>query len=104
MSETIETAIDFLKLIKSEKEILVKFTKKDGTDRIMKCTLDFTRIPKDQHPKGVDLEKILTKIKKDKILSVYDLDKKDWRTIPFDRLEYLQTKSNNKIYKLKKLK
>ena len=104
MPETVTSAIDFLKLIKNEKEVLVKFEKKDGSLRLMKCTLDFTKIPKEKLPKGVDLTKILSKIQKNKILSVFDLEKQDWRSVPFDRLEFLQTPSNKKIYMLQKLK
>ena len=104
MAETLNSVISFLKLIRSEKEVNVKFIKKDGTERIMKCTLDFQRIPKDQQPKGIDLVKLLTKIQKNKMLSVYDLEKKEWRTVPFDRLIVLQTPSNKKLYKLEKMK
>jgi hypothetical protein len=104
MAETITSAIEFLKLIKIEEEAYVRFIKKDGTPRLMKCTLDFNKIPKDKKPKGIDLPKILTKIQKSKILSVYDLEKQDWRSVPFDRLEYLQTPSNKKVYMLKKIK
>ncbi len=103
MAETITSAIEFLKLIRVEKEVEVQFIKKDGTTRKMKCTLDFTRIPKDKRPKGIDLVKILVKIQKSKTLSVFDLEKQDWRSIPFERLEYLRTKSNNKVYKLQRL-
>jgi|LSQX01.1.fsa_nt_gb hypothetical protein len=104
MAEPITSAIDFLRLIKNEKEVLVKFEKKDGSLRLMKCTLDFTRIPQEKKPKSVDLAKILTKIQKSKILSVFDLEKQEWRTIPFNKLEFLQTPSNKKIYMLQKLK
>jgi len=104
MAETITSAIEFLQKIKNEFEVFVRFIKKDGTPRLMKCTLDFERIPKDKKPKGVDLTKILMKIQKSKILSVYDLEKEDWRSVPFDRLEYLQTPSNKKVYMLKKIK
>ena len=104
MSEILTTVIEFLKIIKSEKEVFVKFTKKDGTERIMRCTLDFNTIPKDQKPKGFDAIKFLSKIQNSKILSVYDLEKKAWRSIPFERLLVLQTPSNKKLYKLKKIK
>lgn len=100
----VHSALEFLKLIKNEKVVYIKFEKKDGTVRTMKCTLDFNQIPKDKRPKNVDLIKILTKIQKSKILSVYDLEKNDWRSIPFEKLEYLQTPSNNQIYRLEKLK
>jgi glutamate synthase domain-containing protein 2 len=36
MAETLTSAIEFLKLIRKEKEVYVKFIKKDGTERIMK--------------------------------------------------------------------
>ena len=104
MAEIVTSAIDFLRLIKNEKEVLVKFEKKDGSMRLMKCTLDFTKIPKEKKPKGVDLAKILSKIQKSKILSVFDTEKQEWRSVPFDRLEFLQTPSNRKTYILKKLK
>lgn len=104
MAESISNAIDFLKLIRTEREVEVQFVKKDGTIRRMRCTLDFSIIPTDKKPKGVDPIKILKKIQDSKSLSVYDLEKEDWRTIPFERLEYLKTKSNNKIYKVVKLK
>jgi HD-like signal output (HDOD) protein len=102
--ETVSSAIEFLQLIRKEKEVEVQFVKKDNTIRRMICTLDFEKIPKEKRPKGVDLIKILKKIQTSKILSVYDLEKQDWRSIPFERLDYLKTKSNNKIYKLSKLK
>jgi hypothetical protein len=102
-SESISSAIDFLKIVKSEKELTVQFEKKDGTQRLMKCTLDFNRIPKEKKPKGVDLTKILSKIQKSKILSVFDLEKQDWRSVPFDRLEYVITPSK-KMYKINRLK
>lgn len=103
MTQELTSAIDFLKIIKEEKSVLVQFEKKDGTLRLMKCTLDFNQIPKEKKPKGIDLTKILSKIQKSKTLSVFDIEKQDWRSIPFDRLEFLQTK-DNKLYKIQKLK
>lgn len=100
----VSSALEFLKLIRDEKVVYVKFEKKDGTIRTMKCTLDFNQIPRDKRPKNVNLIQILTKIQKSKILSVYDLEKEDWRSIPFEKLEFLQTPSNGKLYRLEKLK
>lgn len=99
MSETITSAIDFLKIIQIEKEVYVKFVKKDNTIRLMKCTLDFTKIPVDKRPRSVDLGKILTKIQKSKILSVFDLEKNEWRSIPFEKVEFLIT-SKKKMYRI----
>lgn len=101
--EPLSDAIDFLRICTTEKEVIVKFTKKDGTIRILRGTLDFTQIPNNKKPKNVNLVKILTKIKKSQILSIFDLEKQEWRSIPFDRLEYVQT-STKKIYKIERLK
>ena len=101
MSELITSAIDFLNKIKVEKMVIIKFVKKDKTDRTMHCTLDFSKIPKEKHPKGVDLAKILKLINQSHILRVYDLEKQDWRSVPFDRVDYLVTPSNKKSYVIK---
>ena len=86
-SDEITSAIDFLQKISSEDVVIIKFTKKDGSDRIMRCTLNFARIPKEFRPKGVSLKDILTQIKKNKILRVFDIEKIGWRSVPFDKTE-----------------
>jgi hypothetical protein len=98
--EDITNAIDFLTKIRNEEEVTVKFTKADGTNRIMRCTLDFDKIPRDQKPKKVDLPKILKLLNTNKILHVFDLDKQGWRSLPFSRSEWLETPSK-KVYKIK---
>lgn len=90
-TETIDDAVSFLEKINSESEVTVKFRKKDNTMRIMRCTLDFTRIPPDQKPKSVSLQRILKQLRQYGILRVYDLEKSDWRTVPVDRCEWLET-------------
>ena len=56
----------------------VLFVKKDGTDRLMKCTLNYDYIPEDMKPlnllKG---EKVMENLD---ILKVFDTDKQDWRS------------------------
>lgn len=91
-TDTIVSAVQFWKKVYDEKEVIIRFTKKDGSNRIMKCTLDFTKIPKRDYPKSVNLEKILKLIQKNKIMHVYDLNKKAWRSVPFDRVEWMDTK------------
>lgn len=98
--ETIKSAIEFWQKLYEVKEGTIKFTKKsDGTTRLMKATLDFTKIPKEKHPKTVNLPKILKLIQNSGIMHVYDLEKKDWRSVPFKNVEWLQTAS--KLYKIK---
>ena len=50
--------------------------------------------------KSVNIEKILSLIQKNKIMHVYDLNKKAWRSVPFDRVEWMDTK--NRRYYTKK--
>lgn len=90
MPEIIDSAIDFLDKVRSEKYVTIKFQKKDGSERIMKCTLNFDVIPKKHWPKSINLSKILKEVTKKKILHVYDLDKSSWRTVPYDRVEWLE--------------
>jgi len=89
--DVIKNAIEFLERIRTEDEVTVKFRKRNNEERIMRCTLNFANIPKEMHPKDVNLAKILKLIDQHKIIHVYDLDKKDWRSVPFDRTEWLRT-------------
>jgi len=98
-SDVIVSALQFWKKVYDEKEVLIKFTKQDGTERKMRCTLDFKKIPVVDHPKSVNIQNILKLIQKNKIMHVYDLDKKGWRSVPFERVEYLQTKQRKYFVK-----
>ena len=58
----------------------VKFTKTDGTERVMKCTLLEAMVK--PHEKKTDREK---KINED-IISVWDVEKEGWRSFRFDSI------------------
>ena len=90
MADKIKTALEFWQKIYDEREATVKFVKKDGTIRIMRFTLDFTKIPKAKHPKKVDLVNILKSMNEKGYIRVYDLDKEDWRTIPFETADWVE--------------
>jgi hypothetical protein len=90
-SDILISALQFWKKIYETKDVIIRFQKKDGTMRSMRCTLDFSKIPKRDKPKSVNIENILKLIQKNKIMHVYDLEKKGWRSVPFDRVEYLDT-------------
>ena len=93
MANEITTAIEFLKKIREEDICTISFIKRsDKSTRVMKFTLNFNRIPVEDRPKGVNLEKILKMIYDHRILTVYDLEKKGWRSIPFDAVEWLKVK------------
>ncbi len=82
---------DWVKSLAQTTEIKVEFLKEDGTAREMRCTLDFDRIPQDKRPQDVPVEKLLeTKKRKqpdEHSLRVFDLDKSEWRSFRFDRLQ-----------------
>lgn len=100
-SDVIVSAIQFWKKVYDEKQVIIRFTKQDGSDRIMKCTLDFNQIPKRDHPKQVNIQQILKLIQKNKIMHVYDLNLKAWRSVPFERIEWMDTKDRRYYVKRK---
>jgi len=53
----------------------VTFTKVDGTERVMPCTLREAALP----PRAVNETK-LTKATNDNLISVFCLDRKEWRS------------------------
>ena len=61
-----------------ERPVEIVFTKKDGTERTMKCTL-----MEDYLPETVGSEKT----KSDEVLAVYDLEKEGWRSFRWDSIK-----------------
>lgn len=64
----------------------IVFTKKDGTERKMLCTLQEWNIPKEHAPKGTGTEKT------GDVISVYDVENKGWRSFRFDSLKSIEWK------------
>jgi len=62
-------------------EIQVTFFKLNGEERVMRCTLDEQHIPQEKLPKGTG------KSTTDATISVFDLDKQDWRSFRFDSIK-----------------
>lgn len=65
----------WLKSVLKETSVRVTFTKKDGSNRVMQCTLDPTLLP----------QKTLTESTKprksnENTMSVYDLEAENWRS------------------------
>jgi len=66
--------------------VLVEFTKVDGSNRKMLCTLAESLIPEDARPKTKDTEVIAeaeTNVAPT-ACRVYDLEKQGWRSFRFD--------------------
>lgn len=100
--DIIRSAIEFWEKVYQAGDAKVKFVKKDGTIRIMHFTLDFTKIPKTKQPKTVNMPKILRLMQKSGIIHVFDLDKKDWRSVPFKDVDWLEVEQER--YKIRPYK
>lgn len=64
--------------------VTVRFTKKDGSLRTMRCTLNDKKIPSSKQPKGTG------KGPGPGILPVYDVEKNDWRSFRLDSVKSYQ--------------
>jgi len=66
---------NWIRVLLAERNVKITFTKKDGTERVMNCTLDPNVIPL--------VESVQDKREKDKekdYIAVYDTDIKAWRS------------------------
>jgi len=66
---------DWLKAMLHAGPATVTFTKKDGTDRVMKCTLEEDKIPKVELKEDAKPRKESTTS-----MRVFDLEKNEWRS------------------------
>jgi hypothetical protein len=73
-------------------EVTVTFTKADGTDRDMLCTLDHSRIPVSVVKPVQSVDGIVRESRKPRkepdphSIRVFDVEKQEWRSFRFDRL------------------
>lgn len=72
----------WLKGLLHETDITVTFFKTSGEERTMRCTLDESKIPADKQPKGTSTKKV-----SDATISVFDLDKQDWRSFRYESIK-----------------
>ena len=72
----------WLKQLLADGVVTVKFTKKDGTDRSMVCTLSQRVIPTEYAPKGED-----NREKSGDALAVFDVEKEGWRSFRWDSVK-----------------
>jgi len=63
----------------------VVFTKKDGTERQMVCTLNSEMIPQDAAPKNSG------RTQPTDAIAVFDLEKGEWRSFRFDSIKSVFT-------------
>ncbi len=85
---------DNLKEFLHDEIIEVSFTKKNGEDRIMKCTLMAKEIPANMAPKNIgnppDEEN------RD-YMNVFDVEAQGWRSFILDSVKYVKTNLNESI-------
>lgn len=62
-------------------ETTITFTKKDGSERKMLCTLMEDKIPSEKTPKGAG------KAQSEESIAVFDVEKQDWRSFRFDSVK-----------------
>lgn len=78
------SANNFIKEKLRENILLVKFVKKDGTERRMRCTLRGDMIPEFDR-KEIDYA-IQNRTRVDESLAVWDLEKNAWRSFRYDSI------------------
>lgn len=83
---------DWVRSLLQQQPITVSFLKADGTERTMRCTLNWNHIPEKEHVKPVTESQVESAKKPRKepdpsVIRAYDLDKAEWRSFRMDRLK-----------------
>jgi hypothetical protein len=90
---------DWVRSLLQKGTVTVTFVKADGSVRDMKCTLDWEAIPQDRHPGQPSVDGIVKESKQRRepdphSLRVFDVEKSEWRSFRFDRLQKVTTELN----------
>ena len=91
---------EWIKSLLQKSTITVTFTKADGTDRKMLCTLNWDNIPPDAVKLSSTVDGIVKESRKPRkepdphSLRVFDVDKQEWRSFRFDRLQKITAELN----------
>ena len=75
---------EWLRGLLQNEEVTITFTKKDGTEREMLCTLKPDFIPSEKAPKNSG------KAQSDESIAVFDLDKEEWRSFRWDSVRKIE--------------
>lgn len=81
-----ETARDWLRTLLKERVVTVAFTKKDGSERVMKATLSEEFIP--QVTESAEPKK--NRQVSDEAQAVYDVEAQGWRSFRWDSLKSVE--------------
>lgn len=77
---------DWLKSLLHERVVKVTFTKKDGSDRVLSCTLNETMIPQ-KVTESQAIEGKPERAKSTESLAVYDVENQGWRSFRWDSIK-----------------
>jgi hypothetical protein len=69
------------------KNLCVVFTKKDGMQRELFCTLDESRIPTDKQPKSQTSDSETAGQGNESAVRVFDTEKQEWRSFRWDSVK-----------------
>jgi len=75
---------------KSTKDMCITFTKKDGTERAMRCTLVESKIPAEKQPKSQASDSEVVKNGDGSAVRVFDTEKAEWRSFRWDSVTKLE--------------
>ena len=75
---------DWLRTLLHEGVVGITFIKKDGSERLMQCTLSESKIPSEFAPKGSE------KAKSDEVLPVFDVENDGWRSFRWDSITKIE--------------
>ena len=75
---------DWLRTLLHEGVVGITFIKKDGSERLMQCTLAESKIPSEFAPKGSE------KAKSDEVLPVFDVENDGWRSFRWDSITNIE--------------
>lgn len=78
---------DWVRSLLQKQPVTVTFIKADGTERAMKCTLNWDFIPAKEHVKPVTESAKPRKEPDPAVFKVFDLDLEEWRSFRIDRLK-----------------
>lgn len=81
MTSNTQQIIDLLKI----KTVNIRFTKSDGSTRLMKATLQPHVLP--EKPAHVTV----SRAQSDQVIRVWDLEKQAWRSVRLDRIQEIIT-------------
>jgi len=97
-ADLLATGVKMLTNYLHEGIVEVKFTKKDGTDRVMNCTKVPHLIPKEKQPKPVptvdeqgNALPIVERAERPlQLITVFDVDKQEWRSFNYGTIKSIK--------------